>query len=642
MFAILDLFATDTEVMDSAYVNRLNRKAEAFRFTHIDSLIFYADRAYETAKALGYVPGKVEAIRIKIMGNISTSTYKDILPILFNQKLELNDSIYLRERAIIDNALGTAFSISGNYRAGLPYFIQAAEVFRELDDLEQLLVNLNNTGVCYIRLQMFGPALAIYNEIEKDFPLTKAMRTTLAVNYGYCYYGLEQYEKGKKILKEFLLLPLEEVNERGHGFAHFKLGEIYIQDDSLDRAEAAFNKSIEIFERFNDKVGLTEPLLGFANLCLLKGNYELARQYAQWALDAASNTGILQFQSQALEILYTISKSRENPAQALEFFEQLKSVSDSLNEAQNSQEIGQLTAEYLFNQQKNELLLAQKEQEVSNNRVIAITTVLLIVAVVLLLTVYRQRRRKEIWAKKMEDVNNHLEREVKRRTSELRTALEDMETFAYSASHDLKSPVRNISILSELVSKDENDRLSEDAKEKLTMIKNSVKLMLDLIEGIKDYTKINNIPPMTDTFDISNIIDQETRIIEADARAKVAVQNNCKGLIVKGNQTLATIVFRNLIGNAVQHNVKEEKMVSVSYERSNGVYIFHVEDNGPGIPEKRRERAFRLFETLGTNTSSGLGLAITKKVINKIDGEIWISNSSLGGARVSFTWSAET
>lgn len=189
--------AIEVEV-DTAYVNKLNRLSKSFRYTNIDSFDLYAVKAYKAAASIGFMSGKVEATRLKVSAKISSSKYKEAITLLFEQKLELNDSIYLKERSIMDSYLGIAYGIFGNYRAGLPYLIESAEGLRQLGEKSLLLQNLSNTGTCYIRLEMYEEALEIYKEIEQEYIPEKGLRTVLGINLGYSYYGLGQYAKAKK------------------------------------------------------------------------------------------------------------------------------------------------------------------------------------------------------------------------------------------------------------------------------------------------------------------------------------------------------------------------------------------------------------------------------------------------------------
>ncbi|MGD1959316.1 MAG: tetratricopeptide repeat protein, partial [Fulvivirga sp.] len=140
-------------------VDSLNNRAASFRFINIDSLDFYAEEAYHLATELYYIPGLVESTRLRSTGMIVSGNYADAIELLFNKKLLIENSDFVKDKAVIDYYIGVAYSTSGNYKASLPYLNASLERFRDLDDANYVQQCLNNIGVCYIRLDQFSQAL---------------------------------------------------------------------------------------------------------------------------------------------------------------------------------------------------------------------------------------------------------------------------------------------------------------------------------------------------------------------------------------------------------------------------------------------------------------------------------------------------
>ncbi|MEM7110540.1 MAG: tetratricopeptide repeat protein, partial [Bacteroidota bacterium] len=436
-------------------IDSLNTRAAGFRYSNLDSMNFYAKRAYDLAVTSDYKPGLVESSRLLVITMLIKGEYPEVSTFLFDIKLRLENTAFKREKAILDHYLGITFNASGNYRAGLPFLLDALELFRSVNDADYVMRSLNNIGVCYIRMKQFPEALKIFKEIESlDQKPDPGTTTTLAVNLAYCYYGLGKYDKAEKVLLDFFALPKARINERGYGFAYFKLGEVYLKKGDVKKAIQAFNFSLATFDRFESSNDKVEPLVGLAQVYIQVLDYKSANSYADQALTIAKASGNLDNQKLALRTSYEIHKHEGDYKKALAVHEEYKAVVDSLAATQQTAEMGRITAQYEFNQQRNELILAQKEKELENQRIVSnqklaidITVIVIVAIIILLFFIYRSYTIKAKSNRLLKEKN----KQIKNQRDQLDQSNSIKDKLFSIIAHDLRSPINTLDGLLHLV-----------------------------------------------------------------------------------------------------------------------------------------------------------------------------------------------
>ena len=227
---------------------------------------------------------------------------------------------------------------------------------------------------------------------------------------------------------------------------------------------------------------------------------------------------------------------------------------------------------------------------------------------------------------------------LQKSTGKLKSANQELQDFAYVVSHDLKAPLRGISTLAGWISTDHGESLDEDGREKLDLLIVRVRRMNDLIDGILKYSRVGRTREETVPVDCSALVAETVDLLSPGERFTVAVQENLP--TVTADRTKLGEVFQNLISNAIKYIDKPRGEIRVGCEPNGDGWKFHVADNGPGIEEKYHDKVFQIFQTLGpkdTPGSTGVGLAVVKKIIEQMGGEIWIESSPGEGTTFFFT-----
>lgn len=223
-----------------------------------------------------------------------------------------------------------------------------------------------------------------------------------------------------------------------------------------------------------------------------------------------------------------------------------------------------------------------------------------------------------------------VEEKLKQRNKEL-------DQFAYIASHDLRAPLRGIATLVNFLEEDMPE-LNDACKTNFGLLKSRVKHLNNIIEGLLEYSRVGNVNEHTSLVDIHNLVTEIVASLNYPDYVNISIKNTLPIIIT--SDTLIYHVFLNLISNAVKHSDKENIIVEISCKEMDNWIMFQVCDNGTGIPEKLRGKVFNMFQTItnkGQNESTGIGLAIVKKVLITLGGRIEINDSELGGACFIFT-----
>lgn len=231
------------------------------------------------------------------------------------------------------------------------------------------------------------------------------------------------------------------------------------------------------------------------------------------------------------------------------------------------------------------------------------------------------------------------QQQLENTAKDLATTNKELEAFAYVVSHDLKAPLRAISNLSQWLEEDLAGHLPPEGKEMLEMLRGRVRRMEALINGILQYSRAGRLAPHYQWTDTQKLLEQIIGDIDVPETFAVTLQHPLP--YFETETLLLSQVFSNLISNAVKHHDRTNGHVTISVGEAGEFYRFTVADDGPGIAPQYHEKIFGIFQTLqsrDTLESTGVGLALVKKII-EVQGCTYDLQSDVGqGVSVSFTW----
>nr|WP_314838812.1 PAS domain S-box protein [uncultured Flavobacterium sp.] len=212
----------------------------------------------------------------------------------------------------------------------------------------------------------------------------------------------------------------------------------------------------------------------------------------------------------------------------------------------------------------------------------------------------------------------------------------ELDEYAHVVSHDLKSPLRAIYNLSEWIVEDMPD-MPQKVKGNFDLLRRRVSRMENLINGVLEYSKIGRLEIEKESIDINELLEQLIDSIVPD-NFEVTIGTNFP--IVLAERILLQQVFTNLISNAVKYNDKPNGKIYCSYKSLKDYHQFTVKDNGPGIAEAYQQKVFKVFQTIearDVKESTGIGLAIVKKIVEEKGGIIYIDSKEGEGCSFILT-----
>jgi signal transduction histidine kinase len=238
---------------------------------------------------------------------------------------------------------------------------------------------------------------------------------------------------------------------------------------------------------------------------------------------------------------------------------------------------------------------------------------------------------------------------LRRYTLDLERSNNELDEFSHIISHDLKEPLRGMSLMAALLLEDYKDKLDKRGVDQLQRLIAISNYMKQLIKDLLHFSAIGRSDLAVQETDPNEMIDEVRLMLEALLKERNASISVPKPLpLVICDKVRITEVFRNLITNAVKYNDKPEKFVEVGFlktvntERGPENNVFYVKDNGNGIAPEHHEEIFRIFKRLqcpaeNKDGSTGVGLTFVKKIVEHSGGHVWLESKPQEGTVFYFT-----
>ena len=241
--------------------------------------------------------------------------------------------------------------------------------------------------------------------------------------------------------------------------------------------------------------------------------------------------------------------------------------------------------------------------------------------------------------KELQALNETLEQRVAIRTAEAEQHVRELEQFAYVTSHDLKAPLRGIANLATWLQEDLQEKHTDESREQLELLRDRVQRMHALIEGLLEYSRIGRSERSTETVDCAELLAEVVDSLSPPPGFVIDIAGDMPTLHT--GRLLLFQVFSNLIGNAIRHCHCEQGHVRVTVVDLGEFLQFTVADDGPGIAPEYHDKVFKMFQTLEARdygSSTGIGLALVKKIVEEHGGSITLESAEGKGAIFRFTW----
>ncbi|EAQ67043.1 sensor histidine kinase [Marinomonas sp. MED121] len=213
----------------------------------------------------------------------------------------------------------------------------------------------------------------------------------------------------------------------------------------------------------------------------------------------------------------------------------------------------------------------------------------------------------------------------------------DLEQFAYVASHDLRSPLNGIQQLAQWIEEDCRELLPSDSKAHLNLMMGRSGRMIKLLDDLLKYSRVSRYDYKYEAIELKTLVNDQFALIDSPDGFSYKSSNSL--LLVP--RVPFEIVVRNILSNAIKHHDKNTGVIEVTFNKSESFQIITITDDGPGIPPEMQNKVLEMFQTLKARDDvegSGMGLAMTKRIINHYKGDLAIDSDGVRGTSFIISW----
>jgi signal transduction histidine kinase len=250
----------------------------------------------------------------------------------------------------------------------------------------------------------------------------------------------------------------------------------------------------------------------------------------------------------------------------------------------------------------------------------------------------RLRRQLQQSEERLQSERIVAEAERNRAQAALENRNQELDSFVHIVSHDLKAPLRAVANLSKWIEEDLEGVLTVGTQAQMTLLRSRVEQMSNTIDGLLDYALIGQTDGSSESVEVARLLAD---VIDSLSPPPTFCMEIARMPILVTNRLQLFQVLANLIGNGIKHHDRSDGLIRVAVRECEDLYEFSVADDGVGIAPEEHERMFLIFQAMNPqhrSDSTGIGLAIVKKIVEAQGGTIWLESEVGKGTTFYFTW----
>ncbi|MEO9481995.1 MAG: tetratricopeptide repeat-containing sensor histidine kinase [Ekhidna sp.] len=492
----------------------------------------------------------------------------------------------------------------------------------------------------------------------------------------YIYWNNRKFDESISFFEKSISYNQKVGNNNGIKSAYFNLGLVRIDNEQYEEALESFDQGIVLAKELNQKNYVLSGLINAASVSQSLGRNQAAIDFATEALDIAQELENINLTKRCYGILYECYQELGNSEKSIEYFDlystvdkflrdeqakkvqsesqqkvaaiatekaktdqalqnrniQLQVAQDSLHRAQEIAERQQLQLKL------NEVTLREQKAQLEKERLLRIGLIVIIGLTLTFLIVlyiqYRQKKKKNILlAEQNQQINRQKEKIEKQgnnlsiKNEELSAVNKEKNLMMSMVAHDLKKPINDLSSLSQILEQYE-DKLPEDFNHLVSVLKKSSKGYRDMVHKILDAgaiesRKLNVVQEKLDIRDVLEDNVQSQSLSASEKKISFDLTHIPDESFIRGDKIYLTQAIENVLYNAVKYS-PEASTIYLGAQKSDESYEIFVRDEGPGMDKEDLTYLFETFRPLknGDLESTGLGLTISQKYIEAMNGEI--------------------
>ena len=532
--------------------------------------------------------------------------------------------------------IGEIYIILGNFRQALDYELRSREINESINDSLGIAAAYDKIGKIYWRmkryegsLENFKKALSIYRGASQEIYIYQIQSAMAEV-----YRDMKRYDRAMQEAQSSLQKAESLGYQYGIAYSKGLIGSTLEAQDKDEEAEKYLLEAIEQFQLAGSRYELAEFATILARIRQKNGQKESALQLLDSALHIANDIQSLPLKTLVFLELSDVHKRLGNDRLAFTYLEAYTSRQDSLVDISNMNQTVHLETDYELRKRERQIEELEAESRFAQTRfiVLAISGSLVMVVMVLWLMYMRYRSQA-----RTSDLLRTKNEEIQHQNEALSASNTELRRFSDLAAMDLRLPVDGI--------RKEMEKLEEEFPdlEGTTPQKQILRHLAQLdvlLAGISAFAIVKNDPSQWDEVELSEVVKEAIRALPENERKKatrIQMQNLPK---VRGDKRQLIQLFQHLLSNAIRFRGEEDPEVQIGSEKKGKGFLISFKDNGKGIPASIQGQIFELFfQGPGEEEAegSGVGLAVSRRIVQQHGGKIWVNSRVGEGSTFYFT-----
>lgn len=643
----------ENTLRDTHKVNLLNELSYAYRRNDPEKIESFAKEALQLSEQLNYAKGKGIAYK-----NLGTAEYKlsgsiDNIVEYYKKSIfwskEAKD--YYTQIAAMNN-VGLTYHAKFAYDESIGILQEALELHQEYlrEDRLKLLL-LGNLGDIYLKLEDYQKAREYYDELTKVAVRLKDEKTKIlnTETKALLLFKLNEPEQAIALIEDALPKLKAFGDYQSVARTQLLLSNILLDKDAFKKAHGVLKEAQASIQKYNLKVEQCGIFLNLSKIYLAEQKMSQAKEVGNLALTCTEENPNAYERMLTVKHLIRVYHANNEAKEAGVLFTLYNELQKEYADVQKQKAYikTELAYKVKHKEAENALLLAQQReseaiiesQEIFTTSLLAILLLSIILVCLVARAYFLKQKQNVLLDRKvlqrtaaLDDSNKELVQSNKK----LAQSNQELEKFAYIASHDLKQPLCTVIDFSKLLAKDVEHSPNPESKLYLEHILDSGGRMMNLIEGVLEYSTIDKKNQELETIDLNQLVAEVEGTIAAyltEKNAQIKIVNRLPS--IKYDKTEMLMVVKNFIENGIKYNTSEQPTVIISSHQENDFIKISFQDNGIGIEEQYHHKLFQMFSRLQNHRDyegTGLGLSICKKIVDGMGGEIGIARQDQPGS----------
>lgn len=578
--------------------------------------------------------------------------------------------------------VGNMYYELGLYARAVETFLDALKVFEAAGDTRGIGRVYNNLGNIYNDMGEYAVAR---DYLEKSLEIDSLRKDWVGVIISYnnlanAYRGLEQYEKALDYYHKYLNMAKQYGTRKGVSIVLRNMGEIYLRMENYEQAKRCFEEGLKVEQATNNNIAeLADFYLNIGRLHYHQQKYDKAEETASMALKYAQMAGVQRLMMETNALLSDIYAKTGDYARAYSYLREYERLRDDVYPGDKRAEIFKMQLKYEEERRQREAELRAKAERLASleeqQKILillfaAFVVLVLVAAVVILYRRYAEKKKllgaleeksKEVEAHRREILekneeleayqhvierqnqeltraNKSLEEQVAARTQELKESYKqllrtknDLDSFLYRASHDLKGPIARVLGLVNVALHDIDD---PKAIEYFSRIMHTAQEMDYILARLLTINSVINHVPVAEKIDFQQLLEDIFKTFDADLykerlRWTLSLSREVE---LWADNTLLRLALENLIQNAIDYCDRYQG-VQVDIEvvpRGQRYVHIHIIDHGIGIEEEIKDKVFDVFTKGSYSRGAGLGLYVVRLAVERLGGHVHLKHTQAG------------